>query len=128
MIELVSLTFFESHFDPNAVKDDDGGDSLGLAQVNVSNLRALGMTREELLTTDGNLRAALAMMRDSHRTCRARPWKQQLAAYATGRGLCGVPEGVRASEHRLSLAKELLREHPPVWTSTAIDRWVKRVE
>jgi hypothetical protein len=119
VLELMAVSFFESHFDPNAVHADAGGDSIGLAQINVSNLAELGLKREDLFDPETNLRAAAKLMRESHRTCRGFPALQQLAAYATGRGLCSVEEGINASRNRLKLARKLLAEHPPFWVSSA---------
>lgn len=115
--ELVAVTYFESHFDPIAVGDH--GQSLGLAQIGVSNLTALGLNRSQLLEPEWNLYAAAEFLKQSHRTCRGRPPDEQLAAYATGRGLCRVPEGVRASKNRIRKARALLLARPPFWTESS---------
>jgi soluble lytic murein transglycosylase-like protein len=122
--ELVALASYESSFNPRAVHADQGGDSLGLYQINTSNLRELGLAREDLFDPETATRAAVKLLRASHRTCRGWPPMQQLAAYATGRGLCDVPEGVTASRHRLERAVHLRREHPVFWTvdKAAIER------
>jgi hypothetical protein len=78
VVELVSLAYHESRFDPRAV--DHGGTSLGLAQVDTSNLRALGLTRpEQLFDPETNLRAALKLIRISHHLCRRHPHEERLA-------------------------------------------------
>ncbi len=112
--ELVSLTFHESRFDPRAV--DKTKQSFGLAQIDVSNLTNLGLTsKEELFDAETNLSAAIALMKISHRLCRARPREDALANYASGGGTCAVPEGLVASRRRMKLAAALLAKHPPRW-------------
>jgi len=116
--ELVSLAFHESRFDPRAV--DKEGTSLGLAQVDVSNLANLGLERrEQLFDPLTNLRAALRLMKISHRLCRFRPLEDALANYASGGGTCAVPEGLVASRRRMRLALKLLKKHPPWWVETS---------
>lgn len=112
--EIVAIGWYESKFDPRA--EGDHGNSLGFGQVGVSNLPALGMTRDDLLDVRQNVRAMVRMLRDSHRACAVAPLEDQLAAYATGNGHCFVPEGVLASKHRMGLAKRIMREHRPFWT------------
>jgi Transglycosylase SLT domain len=118
--ELVAVAYYESSFDPMAFHANDGAqgvNSVGLAQISTSNLPALGLSDwRDLTDPETNLRAAAKMLRASHRTCRGFPWAQQLASYATGRGLCSVPEGVVASVERLTLARRLLAERPAFWT------------
>ena len=112
--ELVSLSFHESRFDPRAV--DKTKQSYGLAQVDLSNLATLGLTsKDELFDPETNLRAALKLMKISHRLCRQRAPEDGLANYASGGGTCSVPEGLAASRRRMKLAKALLRKHPPRW-------------
>jgi hypothetical protein len=112
--ELVSLSFHESRFDPRAV--DKTKQSLGLAQVDVSNLASLGIaSKEELFDPETNLRAALKLMKISHRLCGRRPPEDGLANYASGGGTCSVPEGLAASRQRMKFAAALLRRHPPRW-------------
>ena len=110
--ELVALASFESSFNPRAVHADQGGDSLGLYQINSSNLRELGLAREDLFDPETATRAAVKLLRASHRTCRAWPALQQLAQYASGGPTCTVPEGIVASRHRLERAARIRREHP----------------
>jgi membrane-bound lytic murein transglycosylase MltF len=117
-VELVALAFHESHFDPRAVAKD--GSSVGLAQIDVSNLANLGLAkREQLFDVETNLRAALKLMRISHRICRRRPPEDRLANYASGGATCDVPEGLVASRRRMKLATALLRAHPPRWIEVA---------
>jgi membrane-bound lytic murein transglycosylase MltF len=112
--ELVSLAFHESRFDPKAVAPD--GSSLGLTQIDLSNLKNLGLSRkEELFDPETNLRAAVKLMRISYRLCRWHPIDERLANYASGGGTCSVPEGLVASRKRMRLAAALLRKHPPRW-------------
>ena len=113
--ELVSLVAHESVFDPKAVSHDRGGESLGYAQVSVSNLKWLKMNRDDLLDPIQNLRAAVKLLRESHRVCRSKPLEEQLAWYGTGSGHCDVEEGIQASRRRMRLAMDLLRKHPPFW-------------
>ena len=116
--ELVSLSFHESHFDPRAV--DKSGQSFGLTQIDVSNLGNLGLkSRDELFDIETNLRAALKLMRISHRLCRQRPREDALANYASGGGTCSVPEGLVASRRRMRLAATLLKNHPPKWVEVS---------
>jgi membrane-bound lytic murein transglycosylase MltF len=116
--ELVSLSFHESRFDPRAV--DKTGQSVGLAQVDVSNLANLGLSkREELFDPETNLRAALKLMRISHRLCSYRPAEDGLANYASGGGTCSVPEGLVASRRRMRFAAALLKRHPPRWVDVS---------
>ena len=112
--ELVSLSYHESHFDPRAV--DKSGQSFGLTQIDASNLASLGLkSRDELFDPITNLRAALKLMRISHRLCRRRPAVDGLANYASGGATCSVPEGLVASRRRMRLALALLKKHPPKW-------------
>ena len=117
--EVVSIVSFESSFDPNA--EGDHGTSIGLGQISLSNLDWLSKETGRIWTVDDlrdpekNIEATTRLLRVSHRTCRSWPALQQLAAYATGRGLCNVPEGVVASRHRLERAAKLLREIRPRW-------------
>jgi hypothetical protein len=116
--ELVALSFHESHFDPRAV--DKGGTSFGLTQVDASNLGMLGLkSTSDLFDPETNLRAALKLMRISHRLCRQRPIEDALANYASGGGTCSVPEGLVASRRRMKLAAALLRQHPPRWVEVS---------
>jgi hypothetical protein len=116
--ELVALAYHESRFDPRAVAKDKS--SLGLTQIDVSNLTNLGLAKkEELFDAETNLRAALKLMRISHRICRRRPPEDGLANYASGGGTCTVPEGLIASRRRMKLAMDLLRKHPPQWVEVA---------
>jgi hypothetical protein len=112
--ELVALTYFESRFDPHAV--DKGKTSLGLAQVDTSNLEHLGLTRrEQLFDPETNLRAALKLMRISHRLCKYHRPEERLANYASGGGTCNIPKGLIESRRRMKLAAGILRKHPARW-------------
>lgn len=112
---LVSLAAHESSFDPRAVHPDTGGDSLGLMQINASNLHRLGLTRERLFDAETNVRAALRLLSESMRACSRRPSWARLALYASG----SCDRGGEASRHRVELAARLLRDHPAHWTEPA---------
>jgi membrane-bound lytic murein transglycosylase MltF len=116
--ELVSLSYHESHFDPRAV--DKTRTSFGLTQIDASNLGTLGLKSiEELFDPETNLRAALKLMRISHRLCRQRPAEDGLANYASGGATCSVPEGLIASRRRMRFAAALLKKHPPRWVDVS---------
>ena len=116
--ELVALSYCESHFDPRAV--DKTKTSFGLTQIDASNLKNLGLkSHEQLFDAETNLRAAIALMKISHRLCRWRPREDALANYASGGGTCAVPEGLVASRRRMKLAAALLRRHPPHWVEAS---------
>ncbi len=105
---LVSLSWFESRFDPEAVGDN--GHSVCLGQVGTSNLKELGVTKAEMLGDRSVcLRSMLRMMRRSFAVCRGRPMPQSLGWYASGGKTCG---GLVKSGHRIDLALRLLRDHP----------------
>jgi hypothetical protein len=112
--ELVALAFHESKFYTRAISQDKT--SHGLTQIDSSNLHNLGLVRvDQLYDPETNLRAALKLMRISHRLCRFHPREDALANYASGGGTCSVPEGLVASRRRMKLAAYLLRKHPPKW-------------
>jgi hypothetical protein len=113
-VELVALSYYESRFDPKAV--DKKKTSFGLTQIDGSNLKNLGLTREQLFDPETNLRAALKLIRISHRLCRYHPREERLANYASGGPTCNVPEGLVESRRRMKLAADLLRKHPVRWT------------
>ena len=115
---LVAVAFFESSFDPGAIKDDKGGDSVGLEQINVSNLKWLGMKKEDLLDPKKNLQAAVRLMKASLRMCAGRPSLERLGHYAAGGPNCSVQAGLVASRNRLALAKTLLEQHPTYWADS----------
>jgi hypothetical protein len=116
--ELVSLSFHESRFDPRAV--DKAHTSYGLTQIDASNLANLGLAKiEQLYDPETNLRAALKLMRISHRLCRWRPIEDGLANYASGGGTCSVPAGLEASRRRMRFAARLLKKHPPRWVDVS---------
>lgn len=107
---LTAMAWHESRFDVGAVGDK--GASVCLLQLGVSNLRALGVTRDELLgDARACLRAAVRMVVISFGVCRARPPQDRLAHFAAGGGGCGE-KGTRESRHRFALAAKLLRERP----------------
>jgi hypothetical protein len=106
---LVALGWFESRFRPDAVGDH--GRSLCMLQVGESNLKALGVTREAMLTDlETCLHAGLKMIRTSFAACGANPLDERLGHYAAGGQGC---RGIKESKHRLGLAMRLFRDHPP---------------
>jgi Transglycosylase SLT domain len=113
--ELVAVTYYESRFSPIAVNEDFGGDSLGLGQINSSNLFTLGLTRDDLFNQVKNLRATVRLLAISHDTCHRWPLVYQLSEYASGRGLCTVPAALRDSKRKMELAQDLLSAYPPFW-------------
>lgn len=117
--ELVALTYFESRFNIRAINKEQ--DSFGLTQIHSSNMKSLGLTKEQLLDAETNLRAAISLMRVSHRLCKNHPKEEGLANYASGGGTCNVPAGIKASRRRMKLALDLLRKNPVVWTETPAD-------
>jgi hypothetical protein len=121
---LVSIAWYESRFDPRAVLEDADGASLGLFQVHDSNLHRLRIVHPDALEDPrASARAALFLIRESFRVCGKRPADELLAMYASGRGRCDVPEGVRASRRRMRLAATMLRERAPYWTEDAAYGW-----
>jgi hypothetical protein len=96
---LVSLAWFESRFDQEALGDH--GRSCGLFQIQP---RTSGKTCEELQDADTAAREAIRLIRESFRVCARRPFSERLAWYAGG-GSCS--RGLRASRHRLGLARRI---------------------
>ena len=111
--EIVAVARFESTFDPHAIGDH--GQSLGFGQIGVSNVRRLGIDRDDLLDVRENVRAMVRLLKESHRVCRANAPEDQLAAYATGNARCRVAEGLAASRHRMAYARWILRTYRPFW-------------
>lgn len=97
----VSVAWFESTFNPKA--EGDKGQSVCLFQIGVSNLKALGTTRQEILEdVEVCTRAARRMMKISFNVCRRRPFEEWLGHYASGGNTCG---GLKESRHRVEKAK-----------------------
>lgn len=113
--ELVALAYYESRFDPMAVASDWAGFSWGLFQEHETNFPRLGITWRDAVTPLPAARAALVLLAESHRICRGRPLEEQLSEYASGRGTCSTPEGLRDSRVRMRLAASLLRRQPAYW-------------
>lgn len=109
----VSVAWFESTFKPDAVGDK--GQSVCLFQIGVSNLKGLGVTKNELLTdVAACTRAARRMMKASIGVCSKRPLEDWLGQYAAGGDSCGGPEGqgLRESRHRVRKAIWLFSNIP----------------
>jgi hypothetical protein len=105
---LVSLAWFESHFNPTAV--GDGGASVGLFQIAPA---TAGATRAQLLDPAQAAPIAIRLLRQSRRICKGRPVEEQLAWYARGGGGCS-DKGYELSRHRWAKAKWLYTAHPLV--------------
>lgn len=104
----VSVSWWESRHKRDAI--GDGGASVCLGQINKSNFAWLGVTREELLTsTPKCLHAMNRMMRTSLRSCRARPFEDQLAWYVAGGPQC-IPND--KGKHRMRKAVWLFDHYP----------------
>lgn len=93
---MVSLAWFESRFDPEAV--GDGGQSLGLFQVS----RAWPRAGSQAAT-------ALRLVLTSESICRRLPLSSRLAWYASGGPDCSSSRGALLSRHRMALAASLLK-------------------
>lgn len=118
--ELVAIAHREGHFEINAIGSDGFGESYGLYQIHETNLKRLGITREEALSDPkAQTEAALTLLRESHRVCHNVPLEEQLAHYASGRGRCDIPEAVADSRNRMQLALRLFARRP---------RWIERHE
>lgn len=102
----------ESHLDPLAV--GDGGTSVCIMQVSVSNAAYLETTRERMQNDLREcVRAGLRMMRLSARMCRSRPADERQAHYLAGGGDCVANEvALRHSKSRTRRAWRLLRRTP----------------
>lgn len=120
--ELVAVATRESHLRPDAIGSDYAGFSYGLFQVHETNFSRLHLTWRQAITPLDATRAALVLLAESHRICRGRPIEEQLSEYASGRGRCDTPEGLRDSRNRMALARSLLARRPPYWTDTSRDQ------
>ena len=97
---LVSLSWFESRFDPNAHNSKDpGGGSYGLYQA----------SRKPLASVEEDTENALQLIRQSFKLCTGLPPDKLLSWYTTGGPKC-FP--TKESTHRMALANRLLKEHP----------------
>lgn len=100
---LVSLSSFESAFDPAAVGDRSR--SYGLFQVSTAHAPVA-----ELVDPRTASEHAIRLLRASMWICRDRPGADQLAWYAHGGAGCATDErSVRLSRHRVQRASALLR-------------------
>lgn len=96
----VSLAWFESRFDANAVGDH--GRSRGLFQVQAKEVSA----DPYLQTLQAN-----RMIRESFRVCARRTLEEKLGWYAAGGN--GCDKGLRESRHRVLKAQWLFKKFPP---------------
>lgn len=88
--------------------------SLCAMMIGVSNLKGLGLAREELLSSiETCVRAGLRFMHVSAAICRARPLAERQANYLEGNTGCSNENALSRSRERARLAKELLAKHPP---------------
>lgn len=99
-VTLVSLAWFESKFQPDAMGDK--GKSCGAFQIQPS---TSGLSCDVLRDPDLAAPEAIRLMRQSFRICRARPLEERLAWYAGGSASCD--RGLRHSRHRMALARNL---------------------
>jgi hypothetical protein len=108
---LVAIGWFESRFQADAVGDH--GRSVCLVQIGESNFKALGVTRETMLTSVATcIHAGITMIRESMAACKARPLDERLGHYAAGGNGCSNEGGLTASRHRMLLAKRLFASVP----------------
>jgi len=104
----LALGWFESRFNPAAI--GDSGHSLCMFQIGESNLHALGVTRDAVLTDfETCARSARRLVVDSIHVCRELPFEDFLGHYASGRGVCG---GLVESRHRVAKMREILKTFP----------------
>jgi hypothetical protein len=119
---LVALGEFESGLRPAAEGDCEktktktdgtcapGGHatSFCLLQINQSNLKSLGVTREELLeNVETCVSTGLRMLRTSFQICRKLPLEDRLRWYASGQDACpgdDNADAARKSRHRVRRA------------------------
>lgn len=123
---LVSLGWFESHFQPDATGDCDKTDpttgmcvpgsiphSFCMFQVNETNFAGLGVTRDEIMTDFKTCaRSALRMIRQSFTVCAAKPHEDRLDHYAAGGAGCKTPLREKG-RHRIRKGDWLFGAIPP---------------
>jgi len=108
---LVSLAWYESRFKQDAV--DPTRSSFCLLQLDGTNIRGLGMTREEVLSNpDACLKAGMSVLRTSSWICRDHPFLDRLAYYSSRGPTCSIGGALR-SQLRVGTGLELLRRLPP---------------
>lgn len=128
---IVSVAFYESHFQPNAEGDRpkraDGtlgpARSLCAMQVGASNLKGLGVTREGMLDDITTcIDTGLRMMHTSFGVCRGLPLEKRLVHYAAGGNGCALAnaDAVKKSKHRVDTALALFKAIPPPATPTRV--------
>ncbi len=121
--EIVSVAWFESHFQPDAVGDCTDAKNFPVScrkpgatphsfcavQINETNFRGYGTTRAEVLgSIERCLEIGLRIMRDSYRVCAGRPAGEKLAFYAAGGYGCSTKKDATAkSSHRVLLGRYL---------------------
>lgn len=106
---LVAVSWFESRHNPRAIGDK--GQSLCAFQIGKSNLKALKITEEQILSDILTCtRAAVQMMKVSFGVCRENPIEEKLGHYASGGQTCA---GLRESRNRMLKAQWLFRHRPP---------------
>lgn len=119
---LVSVAWFESHFQPNAEGDKpklaDGSRgrarSVCAMQVHESNYAQLGVTRAALQEdVQTCFDTGLRLLHVSFGVCRARPLEHRVAHYAGGGNGCPTNgEATSKSIHRVKKALELYKAVP----------------
>jgi hypothetical protein len=122
--ELAVLAATEGHLRREAEATDQWGRSASYFQVHESNAARLGLTYIDLFDPEKTAHAAAVLVFESHRVCAHFSPDSALAEYATGRGRCDEPLGVKLSRIRMGLARWLLQTHTPYWMEVGRDEGV----
>jgi|SRR5208283_702645 hypothetical protein len=99
---LVSLSWFESNYNPDA--EGDGHASFGLYQMTPG---TAGSSPDALKDPDTATRIALSLIRTSFRICKDYPADERLGWYAHGGNSCANSDGRKKSKHRMWKAEWL---------------------
>lgn len=126
----LSIGWFESHFQQDAEGDCDKKKENGtcvkgstphsfcMFQINDSNLKGFGTTKEEIKKDFSVcMRAANKMMRESFRICGHKPLEDRLRWYAAGQNGCPddkKEDAIRKSHHRMNKAIWIFNHYPLV--------------
>lgn len=105
---LVSLAWFESRFKVDAIDRDGRGSSIGLFQIERSNI-APELRDAVLWDPSVAAREAVRLIAESFRMCQRVPAEFRLGWYAKGGNGC---RETRESKYRMGLAARLFRDHP----------------
>ena len=127
---IVAVAQYESSFQPDAEGDCTKGGkkakcttpgaiphSFCLLQVNESNFKTFGITREDIQTDiDVCVRTALSIMHQSFTICRALTLEDRLRFYAGGGNGCPTNEDAAIkSRQRMLRGMWLFKAVPPTW-------------